>query len=121
MTDLTITQNSNVETVTMTVLHKLYETVSAISSGHAHISGNISTPGAYKNEIDYLTGRFNGGSEGSLTITATKQYVNLEDSHAEAFLTNYIGDGIGVTLSDMTNHTGTFNLRYDTNSPLTAD
>lgn len=120
ISNLTIIQNNNVEVVTFATLHMLYQIISEISSGNVYIQGNISTSGGYQNEINYLTSRFNGGSEGTLTISATKQYVNLEDSHAETFLTDYIGDGIGVTLSDMTNHTGTFNLRYGDNSPLTA-
>lgn len=97
MTDLTITQNSTAETINLTVLNKLYETVHALGTGHAHINGNITTQAAYRDDVEYLTTRFNGGDEGRLDITVNNWYIKFASPEVQSVLATRIGDGVGVT------------------------
>lgn len=99
MTDLTITQNSTAETISLAVFNKLYESVRTINTGHAHINGNITAQSAYRDEVGYLTTRFNGGDEGKLDITVAQWYIKFADPVVQSILLASIGDGTGVTES----------------------
>ena len=97
MTDLTITQSTTSETVTLAVLNKLYETVLNLGEGHAHINGTLTVQSAYRDDVNYLTNRFNGGSEGKLSINVNQWYIKFASSTLQEFLATKIGDGTGVT------------------------
>lgn len=108
MTHLRIEQNtSGNEYVTSDVIHKLYETAKGILDEEAlneveesqvSLQGSLVVPKAYGDEIDWLETKFP-----DLHITAGARYIRFADDAVYARLSQYLGDGTGITSSEITN------------------
>ena len=107
MTHLRIEQNTITENVTSNVIHKLYETAKAIidaeeanevEESQVSLKGNLQVSKAYGDEIDWLEAKFP-----DLHITAGIRYIKFADDAVYARLSQYLGDGTGITSSDITN------------------
>lgn len=98
MDSLIITQ-SNAETVTSNLITKLYQEVS--NSISYNITGILSVNKCYESEAEYLRTHCP-----ELTIISSGgYYINIEDPIVKSLLANQIGDGIGVTATDINNTT----------------
>ena len=107
MTHLRIEQNTITENVTSNVIHKLYETAKAIidaeeanevEESQVSLKGNLQVSKAYGDEIDWLEAKFP-----DLHITAGIRYIRFADDAVYARLSQYLGDGTGITSSEITN------------------
>ena len=107
MTHLIIEQNTIPENVTSSVIHKLYETAKAIidaeeanevEESQVSLKGNLQVSKAYGDEIDWLEAKFP-----DLHITAGARYIRFADDAVYARLSQYLGDGTGITISEITN------------------
>ena len=106
MTHLVIeNQNSNVEIVSVAIIQKVYE-MALSAQGSVSLKGNLQSEHAKQTAYNYLTGNLTGTStkrfpELSLNITGGL-YIDFEDSLVEqTLLSKNIGDGIGITQSDL--------------------
>jgi hypothetical protein len=98
MTTLTIEQGNNIEIVSNAVIQKLYET--ALDSTNVTLSGNLQCDHCFENAYDYLTGYVTEGVKRfpDLAINVTDgKYVNFADPEVNRVLSNWWGDGSGVT------------------------
>lgn len=108
MTHLYIEQNGITEEVTSSVISKLYELASSGTlDGTSDLKGRLHSTSGFQSQISYLCNKYE-----NLTITADKQYVEFEDPVVQDFLTNYIGDGTGVSTTDMQRRLSTFGMEY---------
>lgn len=107
MTHLRIEQNTTPEIVTSNVIHKLYETAKAIidaeeanevEESQVSLKGNLQVSKAYGDEVDWLEAKFP-----DLHITAGARYIRFADDAVYARLSQYLGDGTGITSSEITN------------------
>lgn len=107
MTHLKIEQNTITENVTSNVIHKLYETAKAIidaeeanevEESQVSLKGNLQVSKAYGDEVDWLEAKFP-----DLHITAGARYIRFADPAVYARLSQYLGDGTGITTSEITN------------------
>lgn len=107
MTHLRVEQNTITENVTSNVIHKLYETAKAIidaeeanevEESQVSLKGNLQVSKAYGDEIDWLETKFP-----DLHITAGIRYIRFADDAVYARLSQYLGDGTGITSSEITN------------------
>lgn len=96
MDNLIITQ-SNVETVTNNLITKLYQEVS--NSTSYNITGILNVNKCYESEAEYLRTHCP-----ELTIISSGgYYINIEDPIVKSLLANQIGDGTGVTQTNIDN------------------
>lgn len=107
MTHLRVEQNTITENVTSNVIHKLYETAKVIidneelnevEESQVSLKGNLQVSKAYGDEVDWLETKFP-----DLHITAGARYIRFADDAVYARLSQYLGDGTGITSSDITN------------------
>lgn len=140
MTHLTITQGSTAETVSTTLIKKLYDVAISIpeplqgETDNAQISGHISVGTSYRNQVEYLAGTimYKGtGEQGNnphgrfqnLQIDVTNTYyVEFVDSAVESVLINAgLGDGTGITENDAAAATfGSPTVTFRNNTSITS-
>lgn len=127
MNTLKIQQGQTVETVTTSIINKLYEAALSVSEplegeeDNAYLSGNLQVGRASQNKVKYLAGtvlvrgagNINNNPEGrfhDLKINITDEYyIDFEDNAIENTLITggFSSDGYGVTISDAANATFT--------------
>lgn len=106
MTHLVIeNQNSNVEIVNAAIIQKVYE-MALSAQGSVSLKGNLQSEHAKQAVYNYLTGNLPNTNtkrfpQLSLNITSGV-YIDFEDPVVEQKLATKFGDGIGVTVSDVT-------------------
>ena len=98
--NITITQdNSRVEVLGSngaSIIEKLYE-LAIDPNNTLTLEGNISSTAAYADQVTYLTTNYP-----DLIINATKLYMTFRDPHVvSALLAQGVGDGTGITMSDL--------------------
>lgn len=106
MTTLTIEQGNNIEIVSSAVIQKLYET--ALNSTNVTLSGNLQCDHCFENAYDYLTGYITEGVKRfpNLAISVTgAQYISFADPEIQRVLSNWWGDGTGITAIQMATKT----------------
>lgn len=78
MTHLNIQQGQNIEVVSTNLIKKLYEAALSVpeplegEQDAAYMSGNLQVDKAYRNQVEYLTNRFN-----NLYINVTEGYIDV--------------------------------------------
>lgn len=119
MTHLYIEQNTGLtEEVNSSIISKLYELASSGDLDNtSDLKGRLHSASGFQSQISYLNNKYE-----DLTITADKQYVEFEDPTVQYFLASYIGDGTGVSTTDMQRRLSTFGMEYynpNTNQTIT--
>ena len=126
MTHLRIEQGGTTEYVTSTLIHKLYEyakeikdyeedPLNNVTTSQVSLKGNLSVPKAYGDEVDWLETKFSP----DLHITITQgRYIKFADSEVERVLLTQYGDGIGITVGDMSNATRLSDNLFQNNSNI---
>ena len=103
MTHLYIEQNTGlIEGVNSSIISKLYEL--ALDSTNVTLSGNLQCDHCFENAYDYFTGYVTEGVKRfpDLAINVTDgKYISFADSEVNRVLSNWWGDGIGVTNAQM--------------------
>lgn len=105
MTHLKIEQNNGIaEQVSPSVIEKLYEIVhSGNLDSSSNLMGSLNTTGTYQNYVDYLEEQFTKNGIRQLIITANKLYISFADPAVLSRMLQYLGDGVGITSSEITN------------------
>lgn len=108
MNTLKIEQNSVPELVNVNIIHKLYEVALSIprldnEESSVHLEGNLQTPYAYRDEVNYLTDRF---SDLHMNVTSD-YYIKFEDEDVLSVLISkgFSSDGAHITETDASNVT----------------
>lgn len=105
MTHLKIEQNNGViEEVSSAVIDKLYDIVhSGNLDNTSNLIGRLHTTATYQDYIDYLEDTFKVNGVKQLVIDATKKYMSFADPAVLSRMMQYLGDGVGITSSEITN------------------
>lgn len=100
MYHLRIEQNNIQENVSSSVITKLYELTQTNLDNTSNLQGNLHVNATYQDYVDYLETKYP-----NLYISSNKIYVRFEDPVAQQIIADQIGDGIGVTLTQMQSYT----------------
>ena len=102
MTHLIIKQNNGItEQVSPSVIEKLYEIVHSGNLDSCDLMGSLNTTNTYQHYVDYLEEQFTKNGLRQLIITANKLYIRFADPAIQSVLVSRFGDGIGVTISNL--------------------
>lgn len=116
--NITITQdNSRVEQLGSSgasIIDKLYE-LAIDPNNTLTLEGNISSTGAYGYQVDYLNTNYGP----NFIVSTTNRYVNFHDSAVLNVLKNSIGDGTGVSETQLSNLTNVTSLGLVDNTNIT--
>ena len=116
MKHLKLKQNSNTEIVTSAIIEKLYQLVSNNTlDSSSSLSGNLQSPNAYEDAVNYLTNKF---SDLSINIT-NGSYIRFADSNTEQICATNWGDGTGITTTQASAIT-TLNNKFQGNTSITS-
>ena len=113
MTHLRIEQNNIPENVSGDVITKLYQlAISGTLDSSSNLAGTLNTNATYQEYIDELEGQFL-----DLHINATNKYMMFADPEVQNVLLNAgIGDGIGITLTEVALVNRIGNIQHGFNS-----
>lgn len=121
MTHLRIEQNNGViEEVSTEIIEKLYNIIyNGQLDDTSNLIGRLHTSATYQDYIDYLENTFKINGVKQLIVDATNKYIRLADPEVQRVLTNNWGDGIGVTLTDISTKSQIEGSMFKNNSTIT--
>lgn len=116
MTHLRIEQNSNNETVSSTLVHRLYTEAHAGLDSTSNLAGMITVSHCKQSEKNYLENLYPG-----LTINCSEgYYMDFADPEVERICITNWGDGMGITQQQASNTTDIIWSQFAGNTLITS-